>query len=114
MIEFLDRMSKKKSGRLCYGGLITSIAHSLDISFRERVADIGPTNIHWDVLKQSRIIKVDSRRQGYFLQNDGTQTKFPNPQLFDIGGWSYQDNWKMLTEAHLEAYGSDPLCKAAP
>ncbi|KAL1550815.1 hypothetical protein AAHA92_18733 [Salvia divinorum] len=108
MIRHLERQSRKKDGKICCGGIVSAIAYHFEVNFEGRVGDMGPTMIDWEVLKMTKMIKIDSRGVGYFLQNDGMHFKFPDPQLSAVRGWTYQANWKMNTAEHLHGFMTDP------
>ena len=92
MIRHLERHSKKRSGTLCCGGIITRLALHFQIDLEERDEDSGSMSIDWDIMKKSGLITVDSRGIGYFVLAPKTFFKFPDPLLTAVGGWGYQDN----------------------
>ena len=67
MIKHLERHAKKKSGKLCCGGVITCLALHFQVDLDERDADSGPISIDWDILKKSGVITVDRKGVEYFV-----------------------------------------------
>ena len=67
MIKHLERQAKKKSGKLCCGGVVTRLALHFQVDVEERAPDSGPMSIDWDFLKKSGMITVDSRGAEYFI-----------------------------------------------
>lgn len=108
MIKHLERHTKKKSGKLCCGGVITRLAHHFDVDIEERDPDTGSMWIDWDILRRSGMIAVDGRGAGYFVLGPNTFFRFPSPQLTAVGGWTYQANWKMNSDDHFARIASDP------
>ena len=106
---YVDRITKKDGGVICYGGLITAIAKHLDISFAGLTEDDGERFITYEVLFSVGLLKTDYWGQGFFLQVAGDHFPVPIPQLTKVDVWANQVNWKLDTPAHRRAIEANPV-----
>ena len=104
-------MPRKKSGKLCCGGVVSVLAYHYRISAESRVPYLGSRAI--DRLGylgsgKASMVTVDSRGVACFILDKKKLFRFPASQLTTVEGWANQAKWKLNLPDHLVWIANDP------
>ncbi|XP_042025487.1 uncharacterized protein LOC121772440 [Salvia splendens] len=108
MIKHLERASKKKTGTLCVGAVVSAIALHLGVSTRGLVADIGDNLMDFGFLRRTRLVGVDQRGQIYLIQRAADHYPLPDTVNTYVNGPFHKENWKMKAAVHEQVTAVNP------